>query len=167
MDSGFAYFCARWEVECIMPPAPWFHKRGKCVYNRLQRVRQSNGKVCLPSGTGGMQELTSLISRGRTGLVTSRLWTRMAHVPGHSDSFAAGKLLPLTVKCDDHHALSSHLCFPAGCMLCYCCGASHLHSYIQPWSHCMELVKIKQIPPSTGMSTWALSLCNSFVRAEN
>jgi len=39
-----------------------------------------------------MQELMFLISRGRTGFVTSGLWVWTAHMPGHSDFFSAGKL---------------------------------------------------------------------------
>lgn len=69
------YFCASWEAEGVTQSAPWFHKSGKRVYDRLWGVRPSKVKVCLPSSTGGMQELTFLLSRGRTGLVTSRLWT--------------------------------------------------------------------------------------------
>lgn len=137
-------FCPSWEVEDIPPCPLTAHKRNMCIQ---QAARQSNSKVCSPSGTGGMREFTFLISRGRTGLITIRLWTRTAHTLGQSDSFAAGKLLSLPVKCDGHHLL--HLHFPVGYVLCYC----------------TELLKIKEISLAIGMSTQALSSWDSFVQA--
>lgn len=134
-------FCPSWEVEDIPPCPLTAHKRNMCIQ---QAARQSNSKVCSPSG---MQEFTFLISRGGTGLITIRLWTRTAHMLGQSDSFAAGKLLSLPVKCDGHHLLRLH--FPVGCVLCYC----------------TELLKIKEIPLAIGMSTQVLSSWDSFVQA--
>lgn len=69
-------FCPSWEVEDIPPCPLTAHKRNMCIQ---QAARQSNSKVCSPSGTGGMQEFTFLISRGRIGLITIRLWTQTAH----------------------------------------------------------------------------------------
>lgn len=121
-------FCPSWEVEDIPPCPLTAHKRNMCIQ---QAARQSNSKVCSPSGTGGMREFTFLISRGRTGLITIRLWTRTAHMLGQSDSFAAGKLLSLPVKCDGHHLLRLH--FPVGCVLCYCTELLKIKDTISYW----------------------------------